>query len=102
MRAELADSPPGTEQGSDNVTECHTFGVYFGGPLARWDPRTGHGHASRGPVRTPRHRPPMCIARGIDATGPWFFHERGMNRRKLHHTCIRFMIPHAAYTSVQM
>ena len=31
--AELTDSPPGTEQGSDDVTECHTFGENFGGPV---------------------------------------------------------------------
>jgi hypothetical protein len=32
-RAELTDSPPGTEQGSGDVTECHTFGEEFGGPV---------------------------------------------------------------------
>ena len=32
-RANLTDSPPGTEQGSDGVTECHTSGEYFSGPV---------------------------------------------------------------------
>jgi hypothetical protein len=82
---------------SQNVT---LPGNDFGGPVARWDPRTGD--ALRGPIRAHRHRPPMCIARGIHATGPWFFQERGMNRRKLHHTCIGFMSPHAVNTGGQM
>ncbi len=31
LRAELTDWPPGTEEGSDNVTECHISGDDFGG-----------------------------------------------------------------------
>src|SRR5438045_3724627 len=33
LRDELTDSPPGTEQGTDDVTECHTFGEDCGGPV---------------------------------------------------------------------
>ena len=33
LRAELTDSPPGTEEESDDVTECHTSGNHFGGPV---------------------------------------------------------------------
>jgi hypothetical protein len=38
---EVTGSPPGTDQGSDDVTECHTLGEYFGGLVARWDRTRG-------------------------------------------------------------
>ena len=60
---ELTDLPPGTEQGSDNVTERHTFGDDFGGPVPAF---RGRGPSRRGSPRrlhwctdagnTPRNR----------------------------------------------
>jgi hypothetical protein len=64
LRAELTDSPPGTEHESDDVTECHTFGDKFSGPVARGrglinadrTPENARGYASR--------------AQPVGATGP--------------------------------
>ena len=48
---ELTDSPHGTEQESDDVTECHTSGDHFCGPVAR-----GRG---------PRAAPPDAVYIGV-------------------------------------
>ena len=44
----MTDLPPGTERRSDNVTERHTFGDDFGGPVSA---RRGRGPSRRGSPR---------------------------------------------------
>src|SRR4051812_21390103 len=56
LHAEFTDSPPGTEQGSDNVTERHTFGDDFGGPVST---RRGRGPRER----LDRHRDTALLDR---------------------------------------
>ena len=57
----MTDSPPGTDQESDDVTECHTSGENFGGPVARGrSPRAALPHAVYTSVQMLEIHPKNC------------------------------------------
>jgi hypothetical protein len=83
----MSDSPPGTEPGSDNVTECHTFGEKIGGPVPRGRGPRERLRPSKG--RAAQEGSEFLGARSLTTLSMPAIPPRmeGTPRRRLHHTC---------------